>query len=65
MIVLLEWTSENDNLSHTQHALIKHIQDLQMTWVTKQFSVATAAQKMPLTDAEVRMIICPTHSMLL
>jgi hypothetical protein len=36
-----------------------------MTWVTKQFSVATAAQKMPLTDAEVRMTICPTHSMLL
>jgi hypothetical protein len=36
-----------------------------LPWVTKQFSVATAAQKMPLTDAEVRRTICPTHSMLL
>ena len=28
-----------------------------MTWVTKQFSVATGAQKMPLTDAVVIITI--------
>ncbi|XP_076108920.1 protein unc-13 homolog D-like isoform X1 [Mytilus galloprovincialis] len=53
VIILLEWTTENDNLSHTQHALVKHIQELQMTWVTKQFNISTATQKMPLTDAEI------------
>ncbi|XP_069135091.1 protein unc-13 homolog D-like isoform X2 [Argopecten irradians] len=55
VIVLLEWTTTNEDLVHTDHALTTAIHDLQMTWVTQQLDVSTVTQKMPLTDAEISM----------
>ncbi|OWF46560.1 protein unc-13 homolog D-like isoform X1 [Mizuhopecten yessoensis] len=55
VIVLLEWTTTNENIVHTELALTTAIQDLQMTWVTQQIDVSTVTQKMPLTDAEISM----------
>jgi len=53
VIVLLEWTTANDDIIHTKYALHKAINDLQMTWATQQCNISEVHQKMPITDAEV------------
>ena len=54
LTVLLELASGHLTTAVTDSVLHKALEDVQMTWVTKQVSGQDYLQRMPLTDAEVR-----------
>ena len=55
LTVLLELASGQLTSAVTDSVLHKALEDVQMTWVTKQVSGQDYLQRMPLTDAEVQM----------